>query len=234
MLVGNDVVDLHDPLSQPDEIHPRFDTRAFTPAERATLRTSFSTHERRWCLWAAKESAFKVARKLDAGVRFLPRDFAVRMLDDSRAEVIHRVGRFRVWFERADQWLHAVALPEADASVFTRPDTPARPEVSAGSVREVHRPEDVPAGVASRIGLVDEERTGTPHGGDRPSVRVREVVRSAIGSLLDVASHEIRVVIEEGVPTLHRRVERLPFDLSLSHHGRFVACAWAAHGLPSG
>ena len=35
MLVSNDIVDLKDPSSQPEAIHPRLDTRVFTPGERA-------------------------------------------------------------------------------------------------------------------------------------------------------------------------------------------------------
>jgi phosphopantetheinyl transferase (holo-ACP synthase) len=198
--VGNDIVDLHDPWSQPDKVHARFDARAFTPAERADILASVCAHQLRWSLWAAKESAFKVARKLDPGVRFFPREFAVRMLGNARAEVRHRVGRFAVWFERADEWVHAVALPMADPT---------------------------PSGVGARIGRVEKEGADYPDRGERPSIRVREVAQAAVGSVMNVPPAEIEIVTEQGIPTLHCRDERLPVDLSLSHHGRFVACAWA-------
>ncbi len=224
MLVGNDIVDLHDPWSQPNEIHPRFDSRAFTADERAQIRESSSAHELRWSFWAAKESAFKVALKQDAGVRFLPKEFVVRLLDDSRAEVSHRLGRFRIWFERADEWLHAVAVPEIDRLMAPGPD--------------IAGPGGAPAGVDSRIDLVDKEDVVLGEAG-RPGRRVREVARSAVGSWMDIAANEIQIVTEQGIPTLRRRIERLPterlsLDLSLSHHGRFVACAWAEHGRLSG
>ncbi len=206
MLVGNDIVDLRDPWSQPDKVHARFDTRAFTPAERAGILASGSAHHLRWSLWAAKESAFKVARKLDSDVRFFPREFAVRMLGNAKAEVSHRVGRFSVWLDGADEWVHAVALPMTDPA---------------------------PSGVGTRIGRVEKEdedppdRADSPDRGERPGIRVREVARAAVGSVMNVPSAEIEIVAEQGIPTLCRRDERLPVDLSLSHHGRFVACAWA-------
>ena len=65
MLVGNDVVDLHDPQSQPEALHPRFDARVFSLGEREALGASSSPHSLRWSLWAAKESAYKLAKKLD-------------------------------------------------------------------------------------------------------------------------------------------------------------------------
>lgn len=216
MLVGNDIVDLHDPWSQPRAIHDRFDSRAFTPGERARIRASRCAHRLRWSMWAAKESAFKVARKLDREVRFFPREFAVRMLDDTRAEVSHGVGRFSVWLERADGWLHALAVPVADAA------TGYRSGVHGGAAGED------PMGACARVGRVGVEGSGAR--GDRASVRVRELARSAVGSVMNISPTEIEIVTEEGIPTLRRRDERLPVDLSLSHHGRFVACAWAVGG----
>ncbi len=53
MLVGNDVVDLHDPESSPEALHARFDARVFTTDERVLLSASDSMHELRWTLWAA-------------------------------------------------------------------------------------------------------------------------------------------------------------------------------------
>jgi phosphopantetheinyl transferase (holo-ACP synthase) len=209
LLVGNDIVDLYDPWSQPDSIHRRFDSRAFTPTERARILASRSAHQLRWSLWAAKESAFKVARKLDGGVRFLPREFTVRMLNDGRAEVSHPIGRFGVWFERAEEWLHAVAV-----LMMSRTDAD-------------------PSEVSARIGRIEEEGDSS-RGGDRPSVRVREVAQAALGALMGVSAAEIEIVTHQGIPAPHRRDERLPVDLSLSHHGRFVACAWAVDGPRSG
>ena len=226
MLVGNDVVDFHDPWSQPEKIHHRFDSRAFTPAERARIRGSHTAHQLRWSLWAAKESAFKVARKLDGGVRFFPRDFAVRIFGDARAEVSHRVGRFGVWFERADEWLHAVAFPTTDLGTGT--EDPERHGCEDGG------PERAPVGVSSRVDLVGEGGRDVHASVDRPSVRVREVAQTAVGSLMNLSPSEIEILTDGGIPAPHRRDQRLPIDLSLSHHGRFVACAWSVHGSLTG
>ena len=212
MLVGNDIVDLHDPWSQPDTIHSRFDGRVFTPVERAHILASRSAHQSRWSLWAAKESAFKVARKLDGRVRFFPREFAVRMLDDARAEVSHGMGRFGVWLQRADEWVHALAVPFGASDSDVEGHGPAAVEP--------------PGGARSRIRRVGVAGSGA---GD-PSGHVRELARTAVGSLVNVSPVEIEIASAGGIPSARLREERLPVDLSLSHHGRFVACAWAADG----
>jgi phosphopantetheinyl transferase (holo-ACP synthase) len=127
--VGNDVVDLRDGETRPGAVHPRFDLRVFTSEERALIAAARLPERLRWRLWAAKESAFKAARKLDAGLPFHPRRFAVRLLEDTRAEVTHRVaGPFHVWLEEARDWIHAVAAHAGEAR--SRP--PSAVEVLGG------------------------------------------------------------------------------------------------------
>src|SRR5512139_2501725 len=78
-MIGNDVVDLLDPETQPGAVHPRFDARVFTDDELRALRRSVAPGRLRWLMWAAKESAFKAVRRNDACVAFRPREFAVTL-----------------------------------------------------------------------------------------------------------------------------------------------------------
>ena len=195
MLVGNDVVDLNDPESSPEALHPRFDARVFTADERAVLSASASTHQLRWTLWAAKESAYKVAKKVDRTVRFLPRNFLVRRTGRERAVVRHQIGSFDVRLDRTDEWVHAIAtLSAVQASSTLR-------TASAGIERlEV--------------------------AGADPSRSVRQLAREALGSRLSLPPGQIRIEADGGIPVALWGNRRLAVDLSLSHHGRFVAWAW--------
>jgi phosphopantetheinyl transferase (holo-ACP synthase) len=195
LLVGNDVVDLHDPESQPAALHARFDVRVFTFDELRALNASASLHELRWTLWAAKESVYKVAKKLDPAVRFLPRDFLVRWVAEGRARVIHETGSFEVRVERTHEWIWAVATHTA-----------------AGAASIEH---PVNTGI---------ERLEAP--GADASQSVREFVRAALGSRMDLPPGEVRIAADRGIPVALWRNRRLPVDVSLSHHGRFVAWAW--------
>ena len=204
MLVGNDIVDLHDPESRPEALHNRFDTRVFTSDEREALTTSASAHALRWTLWAAKESAYKVAKKLDPAVRFLPRDFVVRRLAEGRAVVVHETGPFDVRLRRTEEWVSAVAT------------------LTAGNAPEAHR--SVSTGI---------ERLEV-HGAD-PSQTVRELVCAALAFRMNVPPGQVQIAADRGIPVALWRNRRLPVDLSLSHHGRFVA--WAClllKALPQG
>jgi len=192
--VGNDVVDLGHPLCQPDAIHPRFDIRAFSAAEIAQLAAFDRVHRTRWSLWAAKESAFKAARKLDPKVRFIPRDFAVRLSGD-RAAVTHRLGHFDIWLDQTDEWVHAVASRGGE-----KPDL------------QIDGPLTTSAGV-------EEEDSGE---------RVRKLARTVLGDFLNIAPSEIHFVSVDRIPRAQWQGAPLPIDLSLSHDGRFVACAWAS------
>ncbi len=203
MLIGNDVVDLRDPENQPGAIHPRFDERVFTSAERARLTTEATTHRTRWLMWAAKESAFKVARKLDLGVRFLPRRFHVQLEGNRWAVVRHVVGRFHVSFSGADDWVHAIAT------------------YSDGHGVEASR----------RLSAIVERVQRGGSAAAHASARVRAMARSAIGSALSIGPPEIEIATVAKVPVALWRKSPLPVDLSLSHHGRFLACALSSSRL---
>ena len=201
MLIGNDVVDLHDPESRPGAIHNRFDARVFTFDERKALSDSASAHELRWTLWAAKESAYKVAKKLDPAVRFLPRDFVVRRITEGRAVVMHETGPFDVRLRRTDEWVGAVATLTAANAPWT------------------HRP--ITAGI---------ERLEVP--GADPSQTVRELACAALALRMNLPPGQVLIAAARGIPVASWRNRRLPVDLSLSHHGRFVAWAWGECAIP--
>src|SRR5439155_10573151 len=64
-MIGNDIVDLGDSESHAEGRHPRFDGRVFDETEHALIDATPEPERVRWLLWAAKESAYKAARKED-------------------------------------------------------------------------------------------------------------------------------------------------------------------------
>lgn len=108
-MIGNDVVDLRDPEAQPDAHHPRFDQRVFSRVERQAIARSGAPARLRWILWAAKEAAYKVARKLDPKVIFSPRRFIVSLDADLQGTVEHDAMQFQVRVEESPECVHALA-----------------------------------------------------------------------------------------------------------------------------
>src|SRR5437899_1651529 len=108
-MIGNDVVDLHDPETLAEQRHPRFDERVFSDVERELIAISRAPDRLRWVLWGAKESAFKLARKLDASTVFSPRRFVVTLADARRGVVHHRDRIFRVRIDASATRVHVIA-----------------------------------------------------------------------------------------------------------------------------
>jgi phosphopantetheinyl transferase (holo-ACP synthase) len=91
--VGNDLVDLEDAEARLDGLHPRFEERVFTEAERSTLARSPHRQRLHWALWAAKESAYKALKRLDPSLAFSPRALEVTLDPGTLSGHGHATGR---------------------------------------------------------------------------------------------------------------------------------------------
>jgi len=194
-MIGNDVVDLGDAEVQPGAIHARFDARVFAQDEREALRASGSPNRLRWILWAAKEAAYKAARKLDPQLGFSPSRMLVRLESDLRGEV-HVAGR-RLFLGVDEDRLRIHAL--------------ARTRPFEGDV------------VRSHVAYLPGE------GADARSA-VRALLIVGVAQSLGAAPQDLSIESRNRVPVLYHKGERVPVDLSISHHGRFVA--WACDAAP--
>ncbi len=110
-MIGDDVVDLGDRDTGVGTRHPRFDARVFAASERALLATSREPERLRWILWAAKESAYKAARKQAPKTVFSPSAFIVEPQAGGRMTVHMGRHRFRVEIRGDGDHVHAVAHP---------------------------------------------------------------------------------------------------------------------------
>ena len=114
-MLGNDVVDLRSEDARAGARHPRFDRRVFAREERARIARSGAAERLRWMLWAAKEAAYKVARKLDARSVFAPSRTVVRVDETLRGEVELPAGlRLRVLIRSGEDCVHAIASDRRD------------------------------------------------------------------------------------------------------------------------
>lgn len=179
-MLGNDVVDLADAGGR----HPRFDARAFAAAELALIAADPGL---RAVLWAAKESAYKAARKAEPRTVFSPSRFVVELADARRARVTFGERRFAVELSPGDGYVHAIARAagDPDATVCAAVETIARDADESAAVRRL---------------AIDTIQRATGQSG-------------------------FSVARDGRIPSLHRHGQAVDADLSLSHHGRFVAFA---------
>lgn len=114
-MVGNDVVDLDDPETAPEGLNPRFDQRVFSSGERRRLEAAGDAHVLRWTLWAAKESAYKLAKRHDSTTQFTHSLFEVDLADEGLGMVRRGEWLCAVTVSRRGSAVHAVAtLPDTD------------------------------------------------------------------------------------------------------------------------
>ena len=196
MLVGDDVVDLSDPEAKAGATHPRFDARVFTAYEQAWLDSAPEPNVLRWTLWAAKESAWKLIRKLAARTVFSAPAFAVQPGEHGTLQVTHEDVCMHVHIARRGACLHAVAQ-RAASDVW---------------------PEDATLGPLALEPAASD-------GADSPSALVRRLAIRTLASHLDCEPSLLRIESDRRIPYLYRGERRLDVDLSLSHHGHFVAFA---------
>jgi phosphopantetheinyl transferase (holo-ACP synthase) len=191
-MIGNDVVDLGDADSRIAGHHPRFDARVFAPSERTLIAAAPDGERVRWLLWAAKESAYKAARRADPRAVFSPARFVVSLASETAATVDGAGRTFEVALDADAEHVHAVARARDDAG---------------GTVYSA----------VARIGPGGAATT--------PSAAVRRVTVTTLARLLDVPENDLAIDRDGRVPRLVLRGRRDPAELSLSHHGRFVAFA---------
>ncbi|MBI4512383.1 MAG: 4'-phosphopantetheinyl transferase superfamily protein [Deltaproteobacteria bacterium] len=107
--VGNDVVDLGDPVITRHYQRPRFVERVLCEEERERLRIARDPHRLLWCLFAAKEAAYKVvSRCLGEPPPFAHRKYRVAPGLD-RVHVIDHSLVLNLTVTCSDEWAHAVA-----------------------------------------------------------------------------------------------------------------------------
>ena len=205
-MLGNDVVDLLDSDAAPSERTPAFDARVFGPGELARIAASPDAVRERWLTWAAKEAAYKLARKLAPGTVFVPRRFEVGA---------------------------PVASPRSGGGAHQRLAAPVRFPGFTCQCDWISAPDFVhalcrPAGSSLPDCLsVDRLAPGGDGltGPDDPGGRVRRLARTEVARILGVPEGEVGFGKCEGIPYLLLGDRPLAGDISFSHHGSFVAFA---------
>lgn len=208
-MVGNDVVDLCDPDADFASYSPRFDERVFAPSERRCIATSADPETCRWRMWSAKEAGYKAVRKADPTVVFSPRRFEVRLegTDSQAAEIRGESpgsSRIEVRFFFDESSVHAVALCPG--------------WIAAKVVHGCER-------ISTRL-----METSSPDG---PGSAARQLALERLASALEIRRDKLEIRREDRVPVLFENGRRVEGNLSLSHHGEWVAFAFES-GVTTG
>lgn len=222
-VVGNDVVDLRDPRTYGKPDNARFVERVLADGERAVLTRAVDRAAELWAFWAAKEAAYKVVSKLRGSPPvFAHASFSVTWLDAGpdrrRGSVAYEQLEIPVAVTLRGSMIHAVATSGAAAAEpLLGTERLDAPHAEWGTSLEALLPRFTPREADAVHSL--------------PSAAVRLSARKALADLLAVDESALEIVCDPGVtgrrpPRVFLNGRPAPADVSLSHHGSWIA--WAA------
>jgi phosphopantetheinyl transferase len=232
LVVGNDVVDLLDPRLQGKSEDPRFVERVLSTSERQLLGASADPNLELWCLWAAKEAAYKAVSKLRAEPPVFSHaafvvDWAGSSIPSSpSAPVRSGVVRFEealtpVVVNHSPGALHALAHlsfpPQASPDVGWGVELLTSPGASRRAT------------LAELMTRLSEREQGAVH--SLASAAVRVAARAALAAAMGVDEDRLEIVCDPGPhgrrpPRVRLDGASTGADVSLSHAGRWIAWAY--------
>jgi phosphopantetheinyl transferase (holo-ACP synthase) len=109
--LGNDIVDLTDPFTVGKAGDVRFVRRVFAASEQAWIAASPDPDRALWRLWAAKEAAYKAARKSAPRLVFAHAQFEVH---PGESRVVCGKEAFTVRWDEQPGWVHGVAVSASE------------------------------------------------------------------------------------------------------------------------
>ncbi|RIL11645.1 MAG: hypothetical protein DCC75_01940 [Proteobacteria bacterium] len=195
--IGNDIVDLQE---RPGASHPRFVERVCSEFEKSQL--SSANPDAVWSYWAAKEAAYKCIKRLEPEVIFSP----------SRFEYHH--DQQIVQFERQRLFVRCQTTPDYVYAVCVTDS-------------EIFGSNNLSNWITNRSDLEKTLPSNAPKSDRSESHLVRLLARRELSKLLSIPIDQITISPRShGIPLLSLSGPPHSDLLSLSHHGRFLACSY--------
>jgi len=213
-LIGNDVVDLIEKENIAKHKDRRFIDRIFTLNEKTNIFNYSCPNTMLWALWAGKEAAYKVEKKLSPEVHFVPRAYAVGLSE-------HPWGKSKL-----------PIMGECFAGKVKTPKRYIDIEILATS-DFIHCLGVVKTAKSSSVDWGIDNIYQNPRLTDDCALNIaRKVAGEKLAAHLNCDSKRIEIRREQkvndlGPPLVYFDGKVAEIDISLSHDGRFVAYAFA-------
>lgn len=217
-LIGNDIIDLSLPPVSAKVDNSRFMNRICSSEEEKLLAATQKQQLLLWYMWSAKESAYKIAKKYHSETVFSPKQFIVNRIssciwlnNEVDGEVSYKGMHIPVRWQHRSTYIHCVGVWPDQTGAFD--------EIAVG-IEDLSSAEII---VEKRLSRHETESILSS-----TSQRVRQLAKQLLSEhgLNDVEIIRHRAGNCWGPPYIRRHKRILTeCDLSLSHHGRFIAAA---------
>jgi len=206
-LVGNDLIDLLEPEIKKKSKNERFIKRVLTEKEYSVLKNHEDPDIYLWCLWSAKESAYKILKKVIPDLVFSHSLFEVQRNCKEVGIVTYKKYSIPVkWFYN-ESWIHCIGTYSNNCS---------SPKILEWAVVE-----------SDSVDTDFEFTTGEVASiYSKESMAVRELAKKTLleNSLSDIEILRFPQGIRFGPPEIWKNGSVLEdWDISMSHDGRFVS-----------
>ncbi len=215
-LIGNDVVDLTLPNIRNKGDDQRFIKRVCAPVEQQLLNQSDNPTLTLWCLWSAKETAYKIVLKREVNTLFAKKKFVVDAPTSFKPGTLHQgIVRYEdmvmlVQWTFGEGYLHCIGHWPESAMDFSDISASVLPEQDA-QLKQIELTEKESASV--RNDTSKSARQLAKHLLWQRGLENVEIIRLQVDDYLKAP----RIWMDGH--QLHDST------LSLSHHGQFVAAA---------
>ncbi|OUR97902.1 hypothetical protein A9Q84_06815 [Halobacteriovorax marinus] len=206
-LVGNDLIDLLEPEIKKKSKNERFIKRVLTAEEYTLLKAQSDPDIFLWTLWSAKESAYKILKKIIPDLVFAHSLFHVEKHSGSHGIVRYDKYTIDVQWQYSESWIHCIGTFSKEGQSL---------QVLEWSVVETQE-------VTTDFVFTAEEESSIY---SKESKAVRELAKLTLQgkSLEDIEILRFPLGVRFGPPEIWKDGLQLEsWDLSMSHDGRFVS-----------
>lgn len=203
-MLGNDIIDLREVLTSGQARRPNFQDRICRSSEIKPLQACFSTEHCTWLLWAVKESAYKYYIQAGGAPLFAPKKFRFTALRIA-PEIVEGYTETPLGKVFSEVQLSTAHLTAESRSI-------------ASESAKIHR----------KIYLLTASKQASK------SKELKQLVCQQIAEELGKDSREVHIIKDDRqVPFLYGKERRLPYAISLSHHGVWGFFSYLKENSPS-
>lgn len=234
IIIGNDIVDLQSESAQGKSGDLRFMRRVFTASERKTIELSKTPERTLWQLWAAKEAAYKVICKMQKPRPvFAHAQFMVDLKESVElglfSNIVHATVKFRatlieVQYDDGPDYIHAIAYSPFGSGLDEFEFHAGKRATSSADLSLLDDHDWL------QSNFTEDELLSCVRS---ESALVRYFTKKSIASRLNINEAKMQIIRPQipdnyQPPYLLVSGRRSEVNISLSHHGRYVAWAFSA------